>query len=297
LFGIGGATASIDKECETRNNAAVVITGLKDETLAREILCQIKDVRDAAVRVGKPCLQDQPTPRVASAVPETPTPKTAAVEPAKPAKPDVAEPAIKHVAAAVPIQANAPPFCRVKGLDVTLYPECTTMQAPVAHSVATAKQPVSETNKGKPVWTRPHTAPAEKPAPDSSVGNVQTDAAWAQPVSYTPAKPAPMIAHAVATIPVKTFAPTDSVARYLEHGAAMIAAGDIAAARLYFERAVGAGSGQAAVEMGKTYDPVFLARIHAVGIQPNPTTADMWYHRAITLGDPKAARLPEVAAR
>ena len=78
LFGIGGAVADIDKDCETRNNAAVVITGLKDETLAREILCTIRDIRQAAIRVGKPCLQDQLSPKVSAAAPppspDQPTP-------------------------------------------------------------------------------------------------------------------------------------------------------------------------------------------------------------------------------
>jgi hypothetical protein len=136
LFGIGGAVSTIDKECETRNNAAVVITGLKDDSLAREILCEIKDIRDAAIRVGKPCLRDQgaprvasvapdsPAPRVASVAPDSAAPKAASVTPMRPASAEVAVEPIKPVAASGVIRADAPVFCRVKDLDISLYPGC-----------------------------------------------------------------------------------------------------------------------------------------------------------------------------
>ena len=137
LFGIGGAMSDIDRECETRNNAAVVITGLKDETLAREILCEIKDVRQAAIRVGKPCLQDQPVPKVASAAPVNPAEPLAAVPVAAAPLPIAAAPvAAAPVAVAKPVVASirpgAPAFCYVTGLDVSLYPDCTEKFAPAS---------------------------------------------------------------------------------------------------------------------------------------------------------------------
>jgi hypothetical protein len=127
LFGVGGAVSTIDKECETRNNAAIVVTGLKDETLAREILCEIKDVRQAAVRIGKPCLQDQAASRVSSAAPVPPP-----APPAAPVAPD------KPAVASLP--ANAPMFCHTKGLDVALYPECSAA-AGKAVDLATGQPP------------------------------------------------------------------------------------------------------------------------------------------------------------
>lgn len=127
LFGVGGALSDIDRECETRNNAAVVITGLKDEALGREILCEIKDVREAAIRVGKPCLRDYVAPKVA------------AVEPVAPAQPTAVPP--RPVAAASPptpgpvlasLRPDAPAFCRMKDLEIGLYPDCTTPTAPAS---------------------------------------------------------------------------------------------------------------------------------------------------------------------
>lgn len=128
LFGVGGAVSSIDRECETRNNAAVVITGLKDEALGREILCEIKDIREAAIRLGKPCIQDHTTTRISAAEPVIPpriipaAAQTAGGEtPAPPPKPVLAA-----------IRPDAPAFCRIKDLDLSLYPDCSTQAAPAS---------------------------------------------------------------------------------------------------------------------------------------------------------------------
>jgi len=58
-----------------------------------------------------------------------------------------------------------------------------------------------------------------------------------------------------------------------------------------YKRAAAAGSGEAAAEIGKTYDPLFLANIGAVGIQADPVIAKIWYLLAARLGDTRAASL------
>lgn len=155
LFGIGGAISDIDRECETRNNAAVVITGLKDEILGREILCEIKDIRQAAIRVGKPCLQDQPTVKVAAALPD------------KPAAPQPIVPAI-----AIPerVRIGAQAYCHVRDLELRLYPNCTT--APPTKVLT-----MTNTFKAKPVGAKPMTArPVEFQAMLKRVAFLQLDA-------------------------------------------------------------------------------------------------------------------------
>lgn len=173
LFGIGGAVSSIDRECETRNNAAVVITGLKDETLGREILCEIKDVREAAIRVGKPCLDDQGTPKVTSAAAVSPAQPAsplqeipvAANTPVTPAQP-VAPAQRVTVAAAAPvratIRADAPAFCHTNDLDVSLYPDCTESLAPAS--------PIGPGKSIRPVVKTLPPPPASKPPGGSNDG-------------------------------------------------------------------------------------------------------------------------------
>jgi hypothetical protein len=76
----------------------------------------------------------------------------------------------------------------------------------------------------------------------------------------------------------------DRIADLIEHGRKMIDVGYFAGARAYFKRAVEAGSGEAALELGATYDPDFIDRIGAHGIKADPAEARVWYERAKQLG-------------
>jgi hypothetical protein len=76
----------------------------------------------------------------------------------------------------------------------------------------------------------------------------------------------------------------DRVANLIEHGRKMIDVGYFAGARAYFKRAAEAGSGEAALELGATYDPDFIDQIGAQGIKADPAEARAWYERAKQLG-------------
>jgi hypothetical protein len=71
----------------------------------------------------------------------------------------------------------------------------------------------------------------------------------------------------------------------LDRGRELLARGDISGARLLFERAAGSGSGEAAIEAGRTYDPAVLAALGVRGIRPDPSAAIAWYRRAVALGE------------
>jgi TPR repeat protein len=77
----------------------------------------------------------------------------------------------------------------------------------------------------------------------------------------------------------------------VRRGDAMLAVGDVSAARLLYERAASAGSGPAATAMGRTYDPTVLAALGVRGLRPDPATALTWYRRATALGDAEAEPL------
>jgi len=74
------------------------------------------------------------------------------------------------------------------------------------------------------------------------------------------------------------------VADLIAHGQKMIQVGYFAGARAYFKRAAEAGSGDAALLLGATYDPEFIDKIGAHGIKPDPKEARSWYDRAKQLG-------------
>jgi len=76
----------------------------------------------------------------------------------------------------------------------------------------------------------------------------------------------------------------DRIADLIAHGQKMVDVGYLAGARAYFKRAAEAGSGDAALLLGATFDPEFIDRIGAHGIKADPQEARGWYRRAEQLG-------------
>ncbi len=84
----------------------------------------------------------------------------------------------------------------------------------------------------------------------------------------------------------------------IERGRLLARNGDIAAARLLFERAADAGNGRAALLLGETFDPEVLAGMGVLGAKGDLAKARRWYARANELGVPLAAeRLKALAGR
>jgi type II secretory pathway predicted ATPase ExeA len=165
-----------------------------------------------------------------------------------------------------------------------------TVSEPLAPSVQTAMAPSP---------TRPEASPAARPAAPDPAPSPDAQDRTQQRLEPLPPQAAPPAADPAAMPPTPSASPAASplppavLAVLLDRGAAMLAAGDISAARLLYKRAADAGSAQAAVEIGKTYEPTFLANRRAIGIQADPTIATGWYRRALSLGDTKAASLAQ----
>jgi hypothetical protein len=79
------------------------------------------------------------------------------------------------------------------------------------------------------------------------------------------------------------------LAGLVTRGDAFLSAGDIASARLFYERAADSGNGAAALRLGATFDPNFLGRAGVRGNRGDPAQAAAWYRRARDLGDAAAA--------
>jgi len=78
------------------------------------------------------------------------------------------------------------------------------------------------------------------------------------------------------------------ISALVARGDAFLGAGDIASARLFFERAADSGDGRAAMRMAVTYDAAFLDRAGLHGVRGDPEQAARWYRRARELGEGKA---------
>ena len=82
--------------------------------------------------------------------------------------------------------------------------------------------------------------------------------------------------------------PPQEIATLMARGDQLLATGDIAGARLFYERAAEGGSAAAATAAGKTYDPLFLAETHARFVPGDPVAAARWYRKASAGGDKEA---------
>jgi Sel1 repeat-containing protein len=82
----------------------------------------------------------------------------------------------------------------------------------------------------------------------------------------------------------------EEIAILLKRGQDFLANGDLAAARLLFRRAAEAGSAEAALALGTTFDPVTLQRLGAIGAVADPAKARQWYQRAAELGSSAASQ-------
>jgi len=137
------------------------------------------------------------------------------------------------------------------------------------------------------------------PAPISAASDLQAKLSPA-PIPPAPGGPEPE----VATTPTakvlettSTFAPavarnqpavptfsSAEIAALLARGDWLFATGDVASARLLYERAAGVGEARAAVKLGETFDPAFLSRRNLRGARADPAMAVFWYRRARDLG-------------
>ena len=77
--------------------------------------------------------------------------------------------------------------------------------------------------------------------------------------------------------------------RFIAKGNELLGEGDVATARLYYQRAVDAGLHEGALAMAASFDPAELARAGVRAQQGNAQTARSWYERARELGAPEAA--------
>jgi hypothetical protein len=81
----------------------------------------------------------------------------------------------------------------------------------------------------------------------------------------------------------------DETTRLIERGQDFLNAGDFASARLLFKRAADAGSAEAALALGSTYDPSVIKLLGAVSVTADLDRALKWYETAADRGSADAA--------
>jgi len=77
---------------------------------------------------------------------------------------------------------------------------------------------------------------------------------------------------------------TPSVEDLIRDGNKRMREGDILGARQSYQKAVVSGDAAAALVMGRSYDPIYFARIAERNAEPDPAQAFAWYRRAKDAG-------------
>ena len=83
----------------------------------------------------------------------------------------------------------------------------------------------------------------------------------------------------------------------LKRGKDLIAAGDIAAARVVLRKAAEANDAEAALGLAATYDPIVLRELKVYGFMPDAAMARVWYEKATELGSLAAPRRLEMLTK
>jgi TPR repeat protein len=108
--------------------------------------------------------------------------------------------------------------------------------------------------------------------PQSAPRSSQFDPSWLVPT-----------AQGLKSAPLSSASPRGL--EFIQKGRDLFANGNVAAARLFYERAAEAGLAEGALALAATFDSDELARRQVVGgVQPDPAAAWRWYERALELG-------------
>ncbi len=131
-------------------------------------------------------------------------------------------------------------------------------------------------------------APANaEPTPSQSASAPPNAGPTPSPAAPAPSHPAPAPSQADDTAGTLHLDGAE-IAATVKRGKDLFMTGDIVSARLLLRRAAAAGSAEAALALGATFDPLVIRRIGAVGMPPDIAQARQWYKRAADLGSAAA---------
>jgi TPR repeat protein len=120
--------------------------------------------------------------------------------------------------------------------------------------------------------------------------NAAQPPAEALPVAVPPPTAPPPSSDATAAQTVSLPLDADEIAMLIKRGKDAFSTGDLAAARLLLRRAAEAGSAEAALALGATFDPLVIRRLGAIGAAPDAAQARQWYQKAVALGSATASQ-------
>jgi hypothetical protein len=138
---------------------------------------------------------------------------------------------------------------------------------------------------------RPTTSSEIKPAEDEGSSPRPASGAETSPRAGVPSVAEPLADETPSQGGTAVVLDPEEIKPLIDRGRQFFDAGDVAAARLLFNRAANAGDVTATVAMGTTYDPAVLGSRGVRGILADPQRARSWYEKAAELGSAEGQRL------
>jgi len=207
----------------------------------------------------------------------------------------VPQPPVDDIASLWPMALR---LCGVAGVAAAVawfvisLPGTRLLRNDVVHASVQPPPPAAEVEKQDPLRTPAaagillqHGLAAANASPPPTEA---TPAAVPPPVAMPVAAPASSDAPVAQTVSLPLDA--DEIAMLLKRGKDALSTGDLAAARLLLRRAAEAGSADAAMALGATFDPLVLRRLGAIGATPDAAQARKWYEKAVALGSTAASQ-------
>jgi hypothetical protein len=159
---------------------------------------------------------------------------------AQPVPADAAQPPSAAVASLLPLALAHRPMASEEPTPENATPSQSSVSAASEAVISTAAGTVSSTGA-------------------SAVGSMANETTLARPATVSP--PERASSFPAATTPPPASPPMAAeIAELLAHGDSFVVIGDLASARVSYERAASAGDGRAALRMGTAFDPAFLRR-------------------------------------
>jgi len=196
-----------------------------------------------------------------------------------------------HIAsprAAAPVKSAAIPDTLMNGREAAPPAGVAAPPAVVGSSETTSTSatppsagPANKPGDAPPIGAPTHEASLAAPPAEAAPSSKSTAAA---PATQMPEAPTSVAASVPPAPPAGPLLSGPEIVAFVARGDALFGKGDLAAARLLYERAADAGDGQAALRLGETFDPVFLDQAHLSGVRGDSGTAMSWYRRARDLG-------------
>jgi hypothetical protein len=198
--------------------------------------------------------------------------------------------------ARTPLSAKTEFVIRVKsanGLGGTQVPSLRPAQAPAAAPFNT--QTFSQPQGASPASLVPTIQPAS-PRGGSAVQTAAAELNFKAQTVTVPPPPAVQASLAPGTSPaiqeqaaVRRPNPRPEVEDLIREGNKRMREGDILEARQFYQKAVVYGDPEAALALGRSYDPIYFARIDKKNAEPDAAKAFDWYRKAMDAGAAQTA--------